>query len=371
MRGRTRAVERPAPPRIAGETGRAADQRRSPGWRIAAGLIVLAVLCYLLRYILLPFAFAAAAAFVTDPLVLRLRRWLRAPRWVAALPVFIAIVALAGGVLVWLGSLVLADLVRLVAETPTIVGTTMREALGSSHVEVLGRSLDADALSQEVLAGIKTMVDASGIAIFVASSLAAIFGAFLALVLTLYFLVDGERLTAGALWLVAPAHRSSVQALVHTVAPVLRRYTIGVMLVVTYTSLVAWIGFGPIFQLPFAVLLAVSVGVLELIPVIGPLASASIVAVVAFQQHTTWAVVGLVTFTLALRLSIDQVAGPILLGRAVRLHPVVIIFAMLSGGVLFGVIGILLAVPVAASLKAILADYYGEAERAAPSQPGD
>jgi len=51
---------------------------------------------------------------------------------------------------------------------------------------------------------------------------------------------------------------------------VLRRYLIGLFLVVIYTSCVAWIGFGPVFHLPHATLLAITVGVLELIPVIGP-----------------------------------------------------------------------------------------------------
>ncbi|HEV2549021.1 MAG TPA: AI-2E family transporter [Stellaceae bacterium] len=61
-----------------------------------------------------------------------------------------------------------------------------------------------------------------------------------------------------------------------------------------------------------------------------------------------------------LRVSIDQLVGPLVLGRMARLHPVVIIFAFLSGAVLFGVIGLLLAVPVAASIKIVLTTYCAE-----------
>ncbi len=63
-------------------------------------------------------------------------------------------------------------------------------------------------------------------------------------------------------------------------------------------------------------------------------------------------------FYIALRLSIDQVVGPLVLGRAVELHPVVIIFAFLAGGVLFGALGVLLAVPFAAAIKTVLSVYY-------------
>jgi predicted PurR-regulated permease PerM len=83
------------------------------------------------------------------------------------------------------------------------------------------------------------------------------------------------------------------------------------------------------------------------------------------------AVAGLAGFAIALRLSIDQIVGPLVLGRAAQLHPVVIIFSFLSGAVLFGIIGLLLAVPVAASIKIVLGVYYAEPVGGqAPSRAG-
>src|SRR5205085_392513 len=97
----------------------------------------------------------------------------------------------------------------------------------------------------------------------------ALFGLFLTLVLTPYFMISGPRLAAGAIWLIPPERRKSVTDLLPKIIPALRRYLLGIFLVVVYTSLIAWIGFGPVFALPGAVLLAVTVGVLELMPVIG------------------------------------------------------------------------------------------------------
>ncbi|MFZ0728769.1 MAG: AI-2E family transporter, partial [Methylovirgula sp.] len=66
-------------------------------------------------------------------------------------------------------------------------------------------------------------------------------------------------------------------------------------------------------------------------------------------------------YAIALRISIDQVLGPVALGTAARLHPVVIIFCFLAGGVLFGLPGIILAVPVALTVRTALSVLRAEA----------
>jgi len=61
-----------------------------------------------------------------------------------------------------------------------------------------------------------------------------------------------------------------------------------------------------------------------------------------------------------LRLSIDQIVGPAVLGRAAHVHPVLIIFCFLAGGVVLGIPGVILAVPVALVVKSTLATVYGD-----------
>jgi predicted PurR-regulated permease PerM len=65
-------------------------------------------------------------------------------------------------------------------------------------------------------------------------------------------------------------------------------------------------------------------------------------------------------FAVGLRLSIDNLVGPLVLGKAARLHPVVVIMAFVCGAMLFGVVGLLLAVPVAVCIKLTLEHYYAE-----------
>jgi predicted PurR-regulated permease PerM len=67
-----------------------------------------------------------------------------------------------------------------------------------------------------------------------------------------------------------------------------------------------------------------------------------------------------VIYAAALRISIDQFIGPIVLGKAAYIHPVLVIFCFLSGALLFGLVGVILAVPTAIAIKSTLTVLYRE-----------
>jgi predicted PurR-regulated permease PerM len=190
-------------------------------------------------------------------------------------------------------------------------------------------------------------------------SIAAIFGGFLTLVLLFYFLVGGSALARGALWLVPPARRARFEYVVSRLNPVLTRYFVGVLVVVTYAVIAAYIGLGIFLRIENALFLALLTGVLEMIPIIGPAIAIMIVGLVAVHHAEGFGpIFGFALYAMALRLSIDQLVGPLVLGRAARLHPTLIIFCFLAGGVLLGVTGMILAVPVAVAVKNTLAILY-------------
>ena len=87
--------------------------------------------------------------------------------------------------------------------------------------------------------------------------------------------------------------------------------------------------------------------------------SAGLVAVQ--QAASPWNIWAYVGYAVALRLSIDQLVGPLVLGKAARVHPVVVIFGFLVGGALFGIAGMILAVPFALLIKVTLSVLYREA----------
>jgi predicted PurR-regulated permease PerM len=193
-------------------------------------------------------------------------------------------------------------------------------------------------------------------------SAATAFGFVLVWVLIGYFLLDSRGIAAGLLWLVPPRGRSRAEHIYRELDPILRRYFIGVALVVAYATAVAYLGLGLVLGLHHAFILALLTGVLEIIPLVGPLSAAVIAGLVAVQQAaSSWDIWGYVIYATVLRLSIDQLVGPIVLGNAARLRPVLVMFCFLVGGALFGVVGVILAVPTALAVKVTLSVLYSEA----------
>ena len=339
-----------------------AGQRRSRvgGWAIAAVLAVLAVLLYAIRYALLPFVFAVAIGFVADPLIKLLQRRLGGPRWVVAIALYLMLLAVLGAALYWVGALAFADFLKLAANAPEILRHLIEQAVGSGGLTFFGQTYRPDQLVEEAGNALHNVLGIGAVTQIASITLSVAFGSFLLLVLTPYFMVSGPRLAAGAIWLIPPERRHSVEVLLPRLVPALRRYLIGIFLVVVYTSALAWVGFGLIFHLSHAVLLAITVGLLELIPVVGPLSSATLVGITAVQQTSIWSTVFLIAYAIGLRLSIDNLIGPLVLGQAARIHPVIVIISFVCGAMLFGVVGLLLAVPVVVCVKTALEHYYAE-----------
>ncbi|HZS82556.1 MAG TPA: AI-2E family transporter [Stellaceae bacterium] len=348
--------------RTAALAPRPSETKRAPvtGWAIFVAIVIVVAFLYIVRTILLPFVFAAAIAFVVTPAVdfiARRLRWL--PRWASALILYVAVLILLGGAGYWVGRLIAADIAEISKTAPQIIQRLVSSVLGN-NLDILGQHVDPKQISDEAMNAAKTFLMSGEALYFATMGITAVFGSFLCAVLVLYFLISGKRIVNGTLWLVPPEHRPEVAAMVKKVGPLLRRYLVGLCVVVLYTTAVAWIGFGAIFHIPHAPLLSAVVGLLELIPIVGPLSSACLVGIAAVQESSLWIAAGLAGFAIALRLSIDQFIGPIVLGKAASVHPVVIIFCFLSGAVVFGVIGLVLAVPVAATIRLVLLHYYAE-----------
>jgi len=318
------------------------------------------VAVYLLRYVLLPFVLAAGLAFVCFPARNWLVRRLRFPR-VLACAVTVGAIAL---VLAGFGYLAVSQLAHDVGQcaqhAPDMIEQVARWGLGGDEKTVLGHQLTPQNVRQHVLATAGSLLPAQHVEQWVGVGAGSLLGVFLVCVLLFYFLLSGPRLVQGMLWLLPPSKRATGQTFVQELSPILAHYVRGVLCVFIYTAIAAWIGLALVLRLPHAPLLAVVMAALELIPVVGPISAALIVGLVAVGQGSLWQVVAAGVFCLVLRLSIDQFVGPLVLGRAVTLHPVTIIFAFLVGGTMWGLLGVILAVPAAAVIKLAVAHAHGE-----------
>ena len=121
-------------------------------------------------------------------------------------------------------------------------------------------------------------------------------------------------------------------------------------------SLVTFLVLEWVFRLPYALWIGIVSGILEVIPLIGPIAAGAIACTVGFSQGGPNEAAALAVAYLILRQVEDQLVMPIVVGRAVHVHPLVTIFAVLTGEKIAGVLGMILAVPIAAAVKVVL-DY--------------
>lgn len=340
--------------------GKMPKRHRIPGWPMAAAAAILFGFLYYVRVVLLPFVVAAALGFILSPGIDRLQARLRpVPRWVVALAVYVVLLAVVGGLGYWALPVVAGDVADLTSHAPDLIDRVIHGALPGGQLAFLGQTYQVDTLTQGALGALRSFLTGGAGLALASGGIAAVFGLFLTLVLLAYFLVSGRRLARGILWLVPPEYRDEVRHLGVTLAPILRRYFIGLIAIVAYASIVSWVVFS-LFHVPHAPLLAITIGLLELIPVLGPVVSIVLICLAAAAQTSILLMASLAALAPLLRLSIDQLIGPYVLGRASYLHPVAVIFAFFSGAVFLGVLGLILAVPVAATLKIVLQHYYEE-----------
>lgn len=170
--------------------------------------------------------------------------------------------------------------------------------------------------------------------------------------LVFYFLKDFpliEKLS----WYVTPRkYRSSGRQLLKNINISLGNYIRGQLLVCSVVALIATIGLW-LIDMPYAVILGIFIGITNIIPYFGPIIGALPVAIIAFTESFQ-----LVLFGLAVNFGIQLIEGnilsPLIVGKSLHMHPILIMFALIVGAEVSGVIGLILAVPILAIIKVIV-----------------
>ena len=175
-----------------------------------------------------------------------------------------------------------------------------------------------------------------------------IFSTLTVLVLTLYFLSSLPTLKQAAYAVVPASRRPRVISLSEEIMRRVGSYAIGQVVVAAVNAFCAWIMMS-IVGIPYAAVLAVAVGFLGLVPMVGATLGAVLVAVVALFDDPTKAVIALVYF-IVYQQTENYLVAPRIMQRTVSVPGAVTIVAALIGGTLLGMLGALLAIPAAAGL---------------------
>lgn len=335
-----------------GRPGRRVN-RRSPFWIGMTGAFGVAVTYGLVelfvraRSILIIIGLALFIAVGLDPVV----GWLTrrgVPRWAAVTTVLVAVAGVIGIFLATAIPPLTSQTTALAHQIPTYIHQLQ------NHNSELGKLNDKYQI-QKRLTSLLTSKGSSliGGVLGAGELVLSTFSEILAvIVLTIYFLAGLPSIKLLFYKLVPHSRRPRVILITDEITVKVGGYVLGNVL----TSAIA--GFGTfiwliIFHVPYPVLLALLVAILDLIPVIGSTVGGFIVTLVALTVSLPTAIFTL-AFYVVYRLAEDYLIVPRIMGRTVEVPAVVSLVAVLLGGVLLGIVGALIAIPVAAAIRVIL-----------------
>jgi predicted PurR-regulated permease PerM len=186
-------------------------------------------------------------------------------------------------------------------------------------------------------------------------------------ILAAFFLKDGRSFSHVALSFVhTKPQREFMQGVIADMNQMLADF-IRAQLTLAAFSWIAYATFlGLIARVPYALMLGTAGGIMEFIPVVGPLVAAILILGVALLTGSHWLAV--LIFLAAWRILQDYVVSPRVMGANMELHPLAAIFGVLAGAEIAGVLGVYLSIPVMASLRIVWRRWrmYAEKRRFGP-----
>lgn len=344
---------------------RFSTQAKAIAVAIVVGLTIL--LLFRVVHVLTPFIAAIITAYLFNPLVSLLYRRTRIGRafWIVVL--YLLAFSLLYWVWTWVWPRIVGQYQELVSQVPFIV-EQLNDALGGRERIELGGgiTLNLAPLEAQIITAISDLgrTMSGSVPGIVFSALETLIFTLVYLIITFYLLLQANHLKEWAVGLIPLPYRQEICELGHQIDRVLGAYVRGQLMLIVIMSVLLYIPLS-ILSVPYALVIAVASGVLEIIPILGPWTAAAIaMAVALFQPEVPFGFsnLGLAGLLAAIYFALRQIEDhfiiPNLMGTLVRLHPAVVIFAILAGGAIAGVFGLLISIPVAAVIRIILAYLY-------------
>jgi predicted PurR-regulated permease PerM len=327
--------------------------RRSPfmiglsgafGVAVTYGLVELFIRA---RAVLIIIGLAMFIAAGLDPVVGWLVRH-RFPRWAAVLTVIVALLAIIGGFLAAAIPPLASEATALAHQIPNYVHSMQdkNSELGKLNTRFKIQQHLESLLSSGGSSVVGGVLGAGELVLSTASSILAI------IVLSIYFLAGLPRIKVFAYRLVPHSRRPRTILIGDEILAKVGGYVLGNVL----TSVIAGAGtyfWMLAFGIPYPLLLGMFVAILDLIPVIGSYVGGAVVTLVALTVSLPVAIATL-AFYITYKLAEDYLIVPRIMGRTVQVPAIVSLVAVLIGGVLLGIIGALVAIPVAAAIRLLL-----------------
>lgn len=333
-------------------------------WLVIATLI--GVLIWKLSPVLTPFMISALLAYLGDPLVDRIEAR-GASRTLSVGVVFLFMFAFGITLLVVLLPLLEQQVATLIHNLPSMLEWVQRFVLPriAGIAEDLNIGVDVEALRATLLANWRELGGlAQGLVGRVTVGGQILFGwlAYLLVVpvVTFYLLRDWDVLVANVHDLLPRRHERVLSGLARECDEVLAEFLRGQLMVMACQAVVFITGLW-LVGLELAFVIGLAAALVSFVPYLGTVVGVMLAGVaVLVQFHDVPHLLGvLLVFGVAQALE-GMVLSPLLVGDRIGLHPVAVIFAISAGGQLFGIFGMLLALPVAAVIMVLLRHTHGE-----------
>jgi predicted PurR-regulated permease PerM len=344
----TRAIEETEPP----EPVRIGTVFR---WAVAAGLGVVAVylgyhVVYAIRNVLVEVLIAAFVAMSLDPIVrLLIRRGIRRS-YAVAIVIVVVLIVVAGLLMLFIPPLV-AQGGRLSTDFPAYLNHLRSSSPGLRHLET---RLHLKGTIDDLARTLPARLGGQALA-FTRRFLGALVSGLLVIVLTIYFMADLPRLLRGLVRLFPRRMRRTVNDAVNVVIDKVGFYMIGNLIISGIAGVSSAIMM-EILRIPFALPLAVFVALTDLLPLIGAAVGALVAVIVALATTDLWPhAVLLGGFFLLYQQLENYLIAPRVLRGSVRMPALAVLLGALIGGTVLGLIGALIAIPLAAAIKVIAA----------------
>jgi predicted PurR-regulated permease PerM len=344
------------------------DSRAS---RVLLTLLIFALglgFLYTARHTLIAFLFAIFFAYLVDPLVSKLEHVVRG-RGRAIAIIYVLLLTLLAVFFTFVGPKIGRESARLSQSLPELLDRVtsgeIAVKLGTEH----GLSSATAAQLKRFLSGhseqIKQIVQHAGLR--AAETAKNVWLLVLVPILAAFFLKDGRNFGATFLSFVqSKPQREFMEGVLADMNEMLAHF-IRAQLTLAALSLILYIAVLSLMRVPYALVLGTAGGVMEFIPVVGPLVAAVLILGVAILTGYGHVLI-LVVFLGGWRLIQDYVVAPRVMGERMELHPLAAIFGVLAGGEIAGVLGVYLSIPIMASLRIVWRRWqvYSEKKRFGP-----
>ncbi|MDF2722196.1 MAG: permease [Paenibacillus sp.] len=308
-----------------------------------------------LKAVLAPFIIALIISYVLNPIV-KLLNGRKVPRTAAVLLIYAVFIASVTVIVMNVTPVLMKQVGELNEHMPEL---TMR-AQG-----LFDGLNDNRMLPESVRSGINNAIVKmeNGLAAFIAgfvdgigSTINMLMVAFIVPFLAFYMLKDYQLIEKTVLATVPRTHRTNAIKLVIDIDTALGNYIRGQFIVCMLVGLLAFIGYW-LIDMPYALLLASIVAIFNIIPYLGPFFGAA-PAIIMASTVSLKMVLFVVAINLVVQVLEGNVISPQVVGRTLHLHPLLIIFALLVGGEIAGIVGLILAVPCFAVIKVLVQHLY-------------